>query len=182
MLRNWVMPNRVMIFIDGSNVYHSIRDLHHRTDIDYAKLANCLAEGRDLQRTYFYNAMVDQTVDPKGYQDQQRFIAALKTLPYFELRLGYLIYRGTPPRPLEKGVDVRLAVDMLTRAYGDQFDVAVLVSADNDFAHLVQAVKDRGKHVEVALFDQRASSSRQLREAADRVIGIDAAYLGNCWR
>lgn len=176
------MPNRVMIFIDGSNVYHSVRDLYQRTDIDYAKLVTCLTNGRDYQRTYFYGALVDQARELQAYKDQQRFLAALTRLPYFEVRMGHLVYRGSPAaRPIEKGVDVRLAVDMLTRAYSDHFDVAVLVSGDNDFADLVQAVKDRGKHVEVALFDP-PTSSRQLRDAADKVIVLDSAFLARCWR
>lgn len=83
--------------------------------------------------------------------------------------------------PIEKAIDVRLATDMLTRAYKDHFDVAILVSGDNDFTDLVQAVKDQGKHVEAALFDP-PTSSRQLREAADKVTVIDAALLAKCWR
>jgi uncharacterized LabA/DUF88 family protein len=42
-------------------------------------------------------------------------------------------------------------------------------------------VKDQGKHVEVALFDP-PTSSRQLRDAADKVIVLDAPLLGKCWR
>jgi len=171
-----------MIFIDGSNVYHSLRAEFHRTDLDYSKLATCLTDGRDCQRTYFYGALVDQFRDPNGFKDQQRFLTYLKNLDYFEVRMGSLVYRGHPvPVPIEKGVDVRLAVDMLTRAYREQYDVAVLVSGDNDFTDLVQAVKDHGKHVEVALFGP-PTSSRQLRDAADRVIVLDAAFLGKCWK
>lgn len=173
------MSDRVMIFIDGSNLYHSLRDVHGRTSLDYTKFVGCLANDRDLKRTYYYGALVDQTRQPKIYQDQQRFLAVLRGLPYFEVRLGYLVYRGG--QPIEKGIDVRLATDMLTRAYKDHFDVAILVSGDNDFTDLVQAVKDQGKHVEAALFDP-PTSSRQLREAADKVTVLDAAFLANCWR
>ena len=48
-----------------------------------------------------------------------------------------------------------------------------------DFADAIQAVKDLGHHVEVALFEP--GGSRRLREVADRVIPIDAGFLEGCW-
>ena len=74
---------------------------------------------------------------------------------------------------------MRLATDMLTHAYRGNFDVALLVSRDNDFADVLQAVKDLGRHVEVALFGP-ASSSTQLRVIADKVITMDATLLKKC--
>lgn len=171
-----------MVFIDGSNLYHSLRNDFHRTDLDYAKFVNCLAHGREVRRTYYYCALVDQTKEPQPYRDQQRFLSILQRTPYFEVRPGRLVYRNWPSAPpIEKGVDVRLATDMLTRAFRDHYDVAVLVSGDADFADLLQAVKDQGKQVEVALFGP-PTSSRQLREAADVVISLDAAFLAGCWQ
>lgn len=103
-------------------------------------------------------------------------------VPYFEVRLGRLVYRNWPVAPpFEKGIDVRLATDMLTHAHRGNFDVTLLVSGDSDFADVLQAVKDQGKHVEVALFGS-ATSSIKLRDVADRVITLDAAFLTKCWR
>lgn len=176
------MSDRLMIFIDGSNLYHSLKSESGRTDIDYAKLITCLTQGRELRRTYFYGALVDQTKDPQGYRGQQRFLASLRSVPYFEVRLGHLVYRNWPnAAPYEKGIDVRLATDMLTHAFRNNFDVALLVSGDADFADMLQAVKDQGKHVEVALLGPVTSSIR-LREVADRIVSVDAAFLANCWR
>ena len=58
---------------------------------------------------------------------------------------------------------------------------AILVSGDNDFSDALQAVKELGKHVEVALFGS-GRSSQQLRAEADKVLVIDAAFLAKCWR
>ena len=44
--------DRVMIFIDASNLYHSIKALFQRTDIDMGKLAEELLEKRRLIRVY----------------------------------------------------------------------------------------------------------------------------------
>ncbi len=68
---------------------------------------------------------------------------------------------------------------MLVHAVRGNYDVAVLVSGDNDFAGALQAVKDLGKNVEVALF---GNGSHTLRDVADRVVALDAAFLADCWR
>ncbi len=169
-----------MTFIDGSNLYHSLKQYFNRTDLVFDRLCDKVVDGRRLVRNYYYNAAVDQTKEPARYRDQQRFFQMVKTLPYFELRLGRLVYQqGWPAAaPYEKGIDVQIATDMLVHAVRDNYDVAILVSGDNDFTGALQALKDLGKNVEVALFGH---GSQHLREVADRVISIDAALLKGCW-
>lgn len=176
------MPDmRVIVYIDGSNLYHSLKETLRRTDIDFQKLCDKIVGNRRLVRVYYYNAPVDQTKEPGRYQNQQRFFQAMKETPYLELRLGRLVYRNWPTEsPYEKGIDVKLATDMLSHAVRDNYDVATLVSGDNDFADALQAVKDLGKNVEVALFGQR--TSQFLREVSDKVIALDAGFLSDCWK
>ncbi len=45
----------------------------------------------------------------------------------------------------EKGVDVKLATDLITLK--DIYDVAIILSGDGDYVPAVQAIKDAGKHV-----------------------------------
>ena len=176
------MPDdRVMVFIDGSNLYHSLRDYFKRSDLDFEKFYHKLVGVRRLVRVYYYNAVVDQTKDAQQYANQQRFFDKMRRLPYLEIRLGRLIYRGWPTTPpYEKGIDIKLATDMLVHAFRENYDVAILVSGDTDFADALQAVKDQGKHVEVALFGG-GSSSQHLRDVADKVIILDQNYLQGCW-
>lgn len=173
---------RVMVFVDGSNLYHSVRSEYGRTDIDFAKLCGLLCNGRELVRGYYYNASVDQVREPARYASQQRFFDRLRRVPRIEVRLGTLVYPTAWPDapPYEKGIDVRLATDMLTHAFKGNYDTAVLVSGDNDFADAVQAVKDLGRNVEVALFGHR-NSSRRLRDVADDSIALGPPCLDNCW-
>ena len=164
------MPKlRVAIFIDGSNLYHSTKKDYRRTDLDLGKFADLLLAGRFLVRVYYYNASVLQEDGLELYKSQQRFFEVIRHLPYFEVRLGKILKRGESR--IEKGIDVRIAVDMLTMAHDDVYDVAVLVSGDADYVHAVESVKGTGKHVEVACF--RSSRSDQLMQQADRVIGLD---------
>ena len=173
---------RVMIFIDGSNLYHSIKNFFKRTDIDMGKLGNKLLDKRRLVRIYYYNAKVGHKEEPERYRDQQAFFASVSAIPYCELRLGRLVYINWPNTPpFEKGVDIQLATDMITHSFKNNYDVAVLVAGDNDYVGALQSVKDNGKHVEVALFGKERTS-RQLRVAADRVITINARFLKGCWK
>lgn len=131
---------------------------------------------------YYYNAPVDQAREPERYSSQQRFFASLRTVAYLEVRLGRLIYRNWPQEPpYEKGIDVKLTADMLSHCFRGICDTVVLVSGDTDFADALQAVKDNGQHVEVALVAKPGASYR-LREVADRVIVLDGAFLQGCWK
>lgn len=177
------MPDeRVMAFIDGNNLYHALKDRFGRASIDFSKLCEKLVAGRRLVRAYYYNAPLDQTRDRQRYQEQQRFFRSIQRLPYIELRLGRLVYRGGPTEaPYEKGVDVLLTTDMLVHAFRGNYETAILVSGDTDYAAALQAVKDQGKHVEVALFGD-PWSSQLLRNVADKTLEIDSDFLKACWR
>ena len=161
---------RVAIFIDGSNLYHSTKTDLGRTDLDLEKFVGLLLDDRFLVRVYYYNASVIQAEGEDRHKNQQRFFDAVRRVPYFDVRLGRLVRRGS--NIIEKGIDVRIAVDMLTMAHDDVYDVAVLVSGDADYVHAVAAVKGTGKQVEVACF--KSSRSDQLMQQADRVIDLNA--------
>jgi uncharacterized LabA/DUF88 family protein len=177
------MAERVMIFIDGSNLYHSLKNYFKRTDLDIGKFCRKLLGRRQLVRIYYYNAKVGQRQEPELYKQQQAFLSGINAIPYTELRLGRLVYTSNWPTvpPYEKGTDVQLATDMITHSYKGNYDVGILVAGDNDFAGAVQAVKDNGKHVEVALFGKQGTS-QQLRAVADRVISINSRVLKDCWK
>lgn len=171
-----------MIFIDGSNMYHSLRHFFKRADIDIGKFCQKILSGRRLVRIYYYNAKVGLKEEPERYKNQKKYFAGVEATPYTELRLGRLVYNnwpGTPP--YEKGVDIQLATDMITHSFKNNYDVAILVAGDNDFVGALQAVKDNGKNVEVTLFG-RERTSMQLRNVADRVVTIDGRLLKSCWK
>ena len=174
--------DRVMIFIDGSNLYHSLKNFFKRTGIDVGKFCNKLLDKRRLIRIYYYNARVGQKEEPERYRNQQNFFAGITAIPYTELRLGRLVYNnwpGTPP--YEKGVDILLATDMITHSFKNNYDVAILVAGDNDYVGAIQAVKDNGNNLEVALFGKERTSM-QLRKVTDKVITINARLLNKCWK
>lgn len=146
---------RVMIFIDGSNFYHGLKNNLVQTQLDFGKLSALLCGSeRKLIRTYYYNVPAIKEDGLERYQKQQLFFDQLHKTPYLTLVLGRLEKRpildlltkkiiGTTT--VEKGVDVRIAVDMLRLAYQNSYDTAILVSGDGDFASVVEAAKDLGE-------------------------------------
>ena len=169
---------RVMIFIDGSNFYHNLKHGYQKTQIDFSKLIIKLTgANRELVRTYYYNAPVDRNVNEEEYKKQQIFFEAIKKIDSFEVKLGRLQGKQDGSK-VEKGTDVNIAVDMLTKGYKDQYDVAILISGDADLVQVVQEIKDLAKHVELVVVP--GQRCYHLRDVADRVITIDDAFE-DCW-
>ncbi len=169
--------DRVMVFIDGSNLYHVLTQSCGRHDIQFDKFALKLANGRQLQRIYYYNIRQESDTNPNVGFEQQKFLDSLYDTPYVEVRLGIWKQRGDTM--VEKGVDVMLATDLVTHAYNDHYDTAIVVSGDADFYPALQAVKDVGKHIEVAAFDMNLSA--ESGRVADVTINFKKTYFTGLW-
>ncbi|MFT3714057.1 MAG: NYN domain-containing protein [Archangium sp.] len=74
-----------------------------------------------------------------------------------------------------KGVDITLARDLLSHAYRDNFDAAVLVAGDADFVPLVEEVKRLGKQVFV-LFFATQGTGEELKRHADTFFDFEAKF------
>jgi len=168
---------RVCIFIDGSNLYHSLEENCNRADLDFNAFITKLTKGRHLYRAYYYNILQDPERRGPAYQEQQKFLASLYAVPRLEVRLGTSKYRGE--QLVEKGVDIMLATDLLQYAWENRYDVAILVSGDGDFSYAVQKVKNTGKHVEVAAFPNNLSSD--LAHICDDRQTFDRDYFYELW-
>jgi uncharacterized LabA/DUF88 family protein len=75
----------------------------------------------------------------------------------------------------EKGVDVKLATDLLV--LNDIYDVGIIVSGDADYVPVVQSVKDWGKHIVNVSFLKKnggllPGGARRLNRIADRSIEV----------
>jgi uncharacterized LabA/DUF88 family protein len=80
--------------------------------------------------------------------------------------------------PVEKGCDVSIAVDMMSMAYKNLYDVAILVSSDGDLVSACQCVKDLGKHIENGYFQK--GSSKHLLDVCDVRILIEQGLIDKC--
>jgi uncharacterized LabA/DUF88 family protein len=171
------MKDRVIIFIDGSNLYHSLKNNFKRVDLNFAEFTKKLVGQRHLIRTYYYNVLQEPVQRTDGTREQQDFLETLRKTPYLELRLGTTkLSQGVP---VERGIDVTLATDLLYFASNNSYDIAILVSGDSDFGYTLQVVKNMGKHVEVAYFENAAS--RDLINSADFLHQLDRKFFTGLW-
>lgn len=159
---------RVAVFIDGSNLHHRLEQCGWPQRIDIGTLAKRLAGNRQLVRVAYYNVPPPPHRAPAAGARQRRYYARISEDAQVEFTLGYLQRRIVDGRSVyeEKGVDVQIAVDMLTGAFRDVYDVAVLVSSDGDFRPAVEAVREVGKRVEYICFPGATRSSALVRSAS----------------
>jgi NYN domain len=81
-----------------------------------------------------------------------------------------------------KGVDIALATDMLTHAFQNHFDVAILLAGDADYGPLVARVKSLGKIVWVWFFERKEDGlGPELKLASDVLIPLDEQFTNN-WK
>ncbi|MCH8817638.1 MAG: NYN domain-containing protein [Chloroflexi bacterium] len=168
---------RVMVFIDGSNLYHVLGEVCGRHDLHFGKFAEKIAGGRKLVRTYYYNIRQDSERDPNIATEQGKFLQTMYDTPYLEVRMGVSKRHGETM--VEKGVDVYMATDLVAFAFMDLYDTAIVVSGDGDFFPAIQTAKNQGKHIEVAAFDNNLSS--EAANVTDIVIKLNKTYFTGLW-
>lgn len=161
---------RVGIFIDVQNIYHSAKNLY-QARVNFDQLVKTLTQNRPLVRAFAYVVKSEGMVaaDPnRETGSESSFFDALRKAG-IELRLKDIqIFPGGAKKA---DWDVGLAIDAVRIA--NTFDVAVLVTGDGDFVPLVEYLKwGLGKQVEVAAFSR--TTSGKLKESADRFVEIES--------
>jgi uncharacterized protein (TIGR00288 family) len=151
---------RVGIFIDIQNLYHSAKHLH-KARINYKELIKDLLDNRQLIRATGYVVKSETAEGEASFFD-----ALVKT--GVELRMKDLqIFAGGAKKA---DWDVGMAVDAIRMA--PSFDAVILVTGDGDFVPLIEYLKwGLGKEVEVAAFGRSASA--KIKEEADIFIDLD---------
>jgi uncharacterized LabA/DUF88 family protein len=159
------MRGRIAIFIDGNNLFHAARSAG--VEIDYAKLLNFLRGESPLLRAFFYTG-----VDERA-ERQQGFLLWMRRNGY---RVVQKELKTFPDGTKKANLDVEIAVDMLSLV--GNYDTAILVSGDEDFAYAINVIAYKGVRVEVAGF--RSNTSPRLIDVADRYIDFDTVIAEIC--
>jgi uncharacterized LabA/DUF88 family protein len=147
---------RGFVFIDGSNFYFKLKQLSgslgrkvNLLDFNFLAFTQWLVAPQQLSGVRYYIGAIKQDGSEKAqrmYADRQRLLSKLDRQG-IEAVLGHLI--RYPDRTFhEKGVDVRLAVEMIRLAREDRYDQAYLLSSDTDLVPAVEEVQSFGKTVQ----------------------------------
>lgn len=169
-----IVPERAMVFIDAMNLYESMASLGANTNIDYYKFSyKLVGPQRRLIRAHVYTATYDQMREPDKYAGQMKFINKVHQMQFVTLKTRPLLFRRGGY--IQKGVDTLIATDMVSMAFLNHYDVAILVSGDGDLAPAVDAVKAAGKQIIAAMIAR--SRSTAVANSADQEIKLDANFF-----
>lgn len=150
---------RVGIFIDAQNLYHSAKNLYH-SKVNFAQVVKDALADRALIRAVAY------VITTEGGEEKS-FFEALEKAGIETKTKNLQIFMGGAKKA---DWDVGMAMDAVKM--GPKLDTIVLVSGDGDFVPLVEYLKNtHGCQVEVVAFGK--SSSGKLLEAADDFLDLD---------
>ena len=152
------LGQRVGVFIDIQNLYHSAKNLY-QSRVNFEEVLKFAIGGRSLIRAFayvvrtktgeerpFFDALVSLGIETR-IRDLQEFFGGQKKADW----------------------DVGIVIDAIRIA--PSVDTIVLASGDGDFISLVEYLKNQGKRVEVIAFDR--SASKGLKEIADEFIDME---------
>ncbi|MDP2669206.1 MAG: NYN domain-containing protein [bacterium] len=150
--------NRAIVFIDGNNFYYKLKDFTAEKtevlkllDFDYQGFAKNLVKNNNLAEIRYYVGAIrrqngtNKAKSEKLYANQQKLLRKLQQ-QNIPVVLGNLIQH--PDKSFhEKGVDVRIAVEMIRFAREDRYDIAYLLSSDTDLVPAMEEVRSFNKQV-----------------------------------
>lgn len=178
---------RMRVFVDGENLVVRYQEmlkagweprpevLHLQDIYVWSPLTTEEARGHDIERCTYYTST-------KGSDERVREVSA-------EIRKKLHVqkdHRSQLPSSLtpsvfskvggrSKGVDITLAVDVLTHAHQRTVDTVLLATGDGDFEPLIKEALRSGCQVWLAAF--RSGLSPRLPNLVDKVIDLDWIYF-----
>ena len=137
MIKQFV-KGKVYVFVDVANIFYSQRTLKWK--ISYEKLINYFKKECDLGKCYVYTGVFNED------HGQEKFLNMLK-------KHGYILKTKPVKKILTRDskiewkadLDVELSFDM--DDLSNEYDTAVLLSGDSDFAYILRRIKSKGKRV-----------------------------------
>ncbi len=139
------LHDKAAIFIDGEN----IEKLCGRGRVDYSDLVRCVAQGRRISDVlYFDTKFENDPIQEKRYEQLRKN------------KIRIMNPRGRCGNNAKQmGVDVYLATEVTACAMTSHCDTIIIVSGDGDFIPVIDRVRQTGKNIEFASWDECANKS-----------------------
>ena len=189
---------RVIAYVDGFNLYFGLKDSGYKRfywlNIQIM-IQNLLREYQQLMLIKYFTARIsgpEKGDSSKFAEDleakrcrQAVFLEALETLAGFVTFYGHYLREKVQCLKCgrmwnnheEKMTDVNIATEMLTDAFEDKFDTALLISADSDLVPTIKALKRLFPKKQIIVFFPPGRFSAQLKNVADRQFTIGRRTL-----
>lgn len=183
------MKKRVIAFVDGFNVYHSVAELgpelNHCKWLDLKSLVQALVHPNadELIEVQYFTSEAHWNPDDKRKRHSD-YLAALRLTGVITTVGAFKKVRRKCNRCLktyaayeENGTDVAIAAQMVRFAHEDKFDKALLFSADSDLVPIVKNIKQSHPNIEIflATTSSRIRNAKELRQSCDGYIQLDAS-------
>ena len=161
---------KTIIYIDGFNLYYRLKDTPFKW-LNLQKLSNAYLDSRQhkiIQIKYFTAQIKENIIDPSNTIRQNIYLRALKTIPDLDIIFGQfkkrqikgLICDSEYKKRLntdiiqiekweEKRSDVNIATHIISDAYKNKYECAVLISNDTDLTPPLLHIKTLNKLVGV---------------------------------
>lgn len=176
----------VIAYIDGYNLYYGLRSRGWKRFywLNIQALASqFLKSHQTLVMTKYFTTVVKQPEDKR--RRQAVFLDALQTLPNFQIHYGQFLSETIICRRCghtyttyhEKMTDVNISVEVMADASKNNFDAALLISADSDLAGVVGTVQNLFHPKRVISVFPPGRTSFALKQVSSGVLHIGHVEL-----
>ena len=196
-----ILRNRAVVFFDGQNIFHSAKEAFGYNDANYDVLALsehvCRMKGWNLTKIRFYTGVHEISHNPVLHNfwskkllnmGRQGIDITKRTLRYRDKKInlpnGQMhIVKDVPE---EKGIDVRLALDIVLLAIKNEYDIAIIFSQDQDFIEASEEVRliarEQNRWIKVVSAFPENTNSNHLSRGIDKTdwIKISKADYDSC--
>jgi len=184
--------NRVLFLIDGFSLYHSLdkkRQYHKYKWLDYSALARCFVTRTDqIVGVLYFTAYAYW--NPSKVTRHKRLVQALRSKDV-EVVTGKFYAKDTVIRISrqlslthyyheEKRTDVNIAVRLFEAAMKDEYDLALIITADSDLVPAIEAVKRNFPAKRVRVVFPMDGYSKDLEDACGSASRIKEKHLKTC--
>ena len=191
---------RLMIFVDGENVVFRYQEMKkkgripkeenmvngmlnkhisHESDVYLWSPCIKVPYNCELIRAYYYTSATGDENKINSINEKIKNIN-----PAFNhgnltasstLNLYPEVFKKTRKNQKSKGVDIKMAVDILSHTHQNNIDLVYLISGDGDYKPVVEEVIRQGKRIWIAAFSNGLNSALKL--SADRFIDLDDIFF-----
>ena len=190
---------RTVVFVDGQNLFHAAREAFGYTypNYDIRALAEriCGGPGWQLTQTRFDTGIPDPQDDPRWHHFWSAKLAVMgrQGVHVYSRSLRYRNRTVRLPDGKthtflageEKGIDVRVALDVIRMAHRAEYDVGVILSQDQDLSEVAEEIRtiarEQNRWIKIACAFPSSPTSRN-RHGIDKTdwIRIDRATYDAC--